>query len=157
LLSNKEEKGRTKKGGRTETEKGPTDPFSVHCGEQPVSDIQVGNLQGIGLDKLPARIHIVTHQAGKDLVCGDGVLDGDLQHTTAFRIHGGFPQLFRVHFAQPLVALEASATASLNHQPFQGIGEVANGTLGLTTLDISIGSQQAFQGFPESLDFLIVR
>ena len=106
---------------------------------------------------MPARIHIVTHQAGKDLICCDGVFDGDLQHAAAFRVHGGFPQLLRIHFTQPLVTLEAGTTTGLHHQPFQSIREVANGALGLATLDIGIGGQQTFQGFPESLDFLIVR
>jgi hypothetical protein len=61
------------------------------------------------LDERPARLDVVAHQRGEDFVGGDGVVDLHLEQAAHGGVHGGFPQLFGVHFAQALVALLAEA------------------------------------------------
>ena len=55
--------------------------------------------------KLAARAHIFTHQHGEDIVGFGGIFNMYLLQHAVFRIHGGFPQLLRVHFTQTFVAL----------------------------------------------------
>src|SRR5690554_4643826 len=100
------------------------------------SNIEIGYCQGVLLDELAAGFHVVAHQGVEDLVGGDGVVDGDLQHAAVFRIHGGFPQLVGVHLTQPLVALDGMTTGGFAHHPFDGFLEVADGLLLLATLDV---------------------
>src|SRR5690606_13502119 len=44
------------------------------------SNIEIGYCQGVLLDELAAGFHVVAHQGVEDLVGGDGVVDGALQH-----------------------------------------------------------------------------
>src|SRR5262245_55618615 len=60
----------------------------------------------VALDEPPARFHFITHERGEDLVGFDRVLDRDLQNGASLRIHGRFPELLGIHFAQTLVALD---------------------------------------------------
>ena len=39
-------------------------------------------------------------------IVSDAILDLDLEQAAHFRIHGRFPQLLRIHFAQSLVSLD---------------------------------------------------
>src|SRR5687768_9640448 len=71
------------------------------------SYVEVGNLQSIGIDEFAARFHHIAHQRAEDLVGGNRVLDADLQQAARIRVHRGVPQLFRIHFAQALEALDA--------------------------------------------------
>jgi hypothetical protein len=58
---------------------------AIFCGDfyfgrsRLMSDIQVRHIQRILDDKIPAWLDHITHQRRKDLVCGDGVLNLDLQ------------------------------------------------------------------------------
>src|SRR5690606_10629612 len=118
---------------------------------------QVRHIKRVGLDEVAARLHIVTHQAGEDLVGSDGILDGDTQHATDIRVHGGFPQLFRVHLTKTLVALDIGALARLDHKPREGVIELLHRLARLVTLDGGVGGQQAFEFFTQGLDAGIVR
>ena len=51
----------------------------------------------------------------------------DLQQGPGFRIQRGFPELVRVHFAQPLVALQAEALFALLQDRIQQVGGAVNG------------------------------
>ena len=56
-------------------------------------------------DEIAARAHVFTHQHGEDIVGFGFIFKMHLLQHAVFRIHGGFPQLFRVHFTQTFVAL----------------------------------------------------
>src|SRR5690606_38531717 len=81
------------------------------------SDIEVRRLQGVVLDERPAWFDHVAHQRAENLIGGHGVLDADLQQPARLRVHGGFPQLFRIHLAQALEALDLAAFLRLVQQP----------------------------------------
>lgn len=57
------------------------------------------------LDEFAARSYIVAHQHGEDVVGFSGVFNVYLLQHAGFRIHGGFPQLLRIHFTQTFVSL----------------------------------------------------
>ena len=50
---------------------------------QQSSNIQIGDGQGILLDKLPARLDVIAHQRREHLISHKGILDGHLQHRRA--------------------------------------------------------------------------
>ncbi len=72
-------------------------------------------IRRIFLDELAAWTYIVTHQHGEDIVGFGRVFDIYLFQHTGFRIHGSFPQLFRVHFTQTFVTLGVDAFSFLRH------------------------------------------
>ena len=65
-------------------------------------DVGIG---GVLLDELTARLNIVTHEHGEYLVGLGGILDGHLLQQTVLRVHGGLPELLRVHLTQTFVTL----------------------------------------------------
>ncbi|MNP32929.1 hypothetical protein D3C76_1261350 [compost metagenome] len=91
------------------------------------------------------------------MVCSNGVLHGDAQHTAAFRIHGGFPQLIRVHLAQTFITLNGEATTGLFHQPLQRLLEAGHRLTALTALDKGIVFDQTAQLLAESTDTTVFR
>ncbi len=52
------------------------------------------------------RFDRVPHQDREDRVGLHGIVDGDFHQRAGLRVHGGFPELFGVHLAQPLVSLD---------------------------------------------------
>jgi hypothetical protein len=58
---------------------------------RPGSDIEVLDLEGMLFDELAARLDIVTHEGGKQVISGGGVLKPDLEQGAARGIHGGLP------------------------------------------------------------------
>src|SRR6185369_10071252 len=88
-------------------------------------DVQIDHVQRVGLDEVAARLDLVTHQDGEDLVRFDGVLDLDLQQDPVFRVHGGLPELLRVHLAQAFVALDAESLLGVLQEEGQQIFVVA--------------------------------
>ena len=70
-------------------------------------------------DVLPAGVHLIAHEDGDDLVLPGGVLQCDAHQAAVLRVHGGFPQLLGVHFAQALIALDGVVLFALG-QPAQG-------------------------------------
>src|SRR6187431_2350588 len=72
----------------------------------PVSEVEVADVAGIGGDELAAARHVVTHQHRGDLVGESRFLDRDLQQGPRRGVHRGAAQLFPVHLAEALQALE---------------------------------------------------
>src|SRR5215218_7640314 len=72
-----------------------------------VSSIQVFHLSGVLFDEGFARLDLVAHQRGEQLISHRRRLDGDLQHRPVLRVHRRLPQLLRVHLRE---ALEAGDT-----------------------------------------------
>ena len=66
-------------------------------------------IRRILLNKFTSWTYIVAHQHGEDVVGFGRIFNVHLFQNTGFRIHGGFPQLFRVHFTQTFVALGVDA------------------------------------------------
>src|SRR5690606_31586432 len=108
-------------------------------------DIQVLHSQRIRFDKLPARVHLVTHQGSEELVGTDRILDGYLQHASALRIHGRFPQLLRIHFAQSLVALQVVPFHGITGQPLERLCEALHFLLTFAALHKRALLDQSFQ------------
>jgi hypothetical protein len=75
--------------------------------DQPsVLEIQVLDRQCVLLDKFATRLNDITHQFGEDVIGFGEIVNFDLQQHPFFWIKRGFPELFRVHFAQTFVALQ---------------------------------------------------
>lgn len=55
-------------------------------------------VSGIGLNICPPGGYGIPHQQGKHTIGICGIVDGDLDETAVDRIHGRFPELFRIHF-----------------------------------------------------------
>src|SRR5687767_14374757 len=77
-------------------------PTSAACASS--SDVQVGDVEGVLLDKLSARLDDVAHEAGEDLVGDVGLGDFDAEQRPVAGVERRFPQLLGVHLPQPLVA-----------------------------------------------------
>src|SRR5215468_10031183 len=75
----------------------------------PVSDVQVLHERGVLLDELAARLDHLAHERGEHELRLGLVLELHLEQSARLRIHGRAPQLFGVHFAQALVALDGHA------------------------------------------------
>src|ERR1700738_2195202 len=71
------------------------------------SDIQETNVLGVAGDEASACLDVLAHQDREQLVGGSGVVEGDLTQHPDRGVHGGFPQLLGIHFAETLVALDA--------------------------------------------------
>src|SRR5690606_40514240 len=99
------------------------------------SESQVGDVQGVGFNKGAARFSLITHQGGEHLIGTNDVVDGHTQHTAGRRIHGGFPQLFRVHLTQTFITLNVESFFRFTQQPLDRIPEVVNNKGTLTTLN----------------------
>src|SRR5260370_6191952 len=75
-------------------------------------NIQVLYIQRILFDELAPRCQILAHQGGEDGFAFGNVFELDGEQCAALRIHGGFPQLRRSHFAQAFVALDGEVFAA---------------------------------------------
>jgi hypothetical protein len=53
--------------------------------------IQIGDIQGIVLDKFPARLDNIAHQARENLIGHVGLVDLDTQHRAVVGVESGFP------------------------------------------------------------------
>lgn len=100
------------------------------------SEIQIRNRQRIALDEVTAWLDRITHQGVEDLISADGVFDGDLEHAAHAWVHGGFPQLIRVHLAQTFVSLDGVALGAFGHEPGEGVLELRNLFLALAALHV---------------------
>src|SRR5215472_9120324 len=83
------------------------------------SDVQIANAQRVALDELSARLDLLAHQGGENLLGGNAVLDLHLEQPPRLRIHGRFPELVRVHLPEPLIALNRQCFARFAKQPVQ--------------------------------------
>jgi hypothetical protein len=94
-----------------------------------------------------ARFDFFAHQGGEDLVGGDGVVDLHAQQAAHGRVHGGFPELFGVHFAQAFVALLGEAAFHVGEHPADGVGEAGDGLLLFAAAHDGAGLDEAGDGF----------
>lgn len=65
---------------------------------------QIGYIFGIGLNKFPARLYLISHQHGKDTIgfTASRILPASCP---IFRIHRRIPQLYGIHFTETFVTL----------------------------------------------------
>ena len=71
---------------------------------------------GVPLDELPPGLDPIAHERGESVLRVRDVDHGHLQKPAPLWVHGGFPELLRVHFAQTFIALDGRAgTAGLAH------------------------------------------
>ena len=63
-------------------------------------DIQIGDLQGMGLDEFPPRFDVVAHEHAEEFVSAAGVFHFYFQERAVGGVEGRFAELFGVHFAQ---------------------------------------------------------
>src|SRR5712692_10531298 len=70
--------------------------------------VKVANFQGVLLNEITPRRDLVAHEDGEDVLDPGKVFEFDLEQHAGFRVHGGLPELPRVHFAETFVALEAA-------------------------------------------------
>ena len=89
-------------------------------------NIDIPRPQRVLLNEFAPRLDLVAHQHGEHPVGFDRVIDLHPEQAADFRIHGGFPQLRRVHLAQAFVALACSGVFSLADQPAHRLAKVAN-------------------------------
>src|SRR5512144_206316 len=80
-------------------------PSSV-CKE---SDIEEPHLLRVLLDELATRLDLVAHQHREDFVRSLGVFHGHQHERARHGVHGGLPELVRVHLAETLEALQLHA------------------------------------------------
>src|SRR5665647_1265472 len=69
-------------------------------------DVKVAHLLRMAGDEVLPRGHVVAHQLLEDLVREHRVLDPDLFQNPGLRVHGGGPELARIHLAEALVPLD---------------------------------------------------
>src|SRR3954470_5337586 len=70
-------------------------------------NVKETNVFGVSRDEAAARLDVLAHQDGEQLVGGSRVVQGDLAQHPNRRVHRGLPQLLGVHLAETLVALDA--------------------------------------------------
>ncbi len=114
-----------------------------------VLNVNVSGAQGIGLNELAARLNVIPHEHGENVIGFNSVVNLHAQQAAHSRVHGGFPQLSRVHFAQAFVALASGGVFSLHDQPAHGQAEIRNffllGPLTLTAHGTCTFGQQRFK------------
>ncbi len=73
-------------------------PYQRLCDETRLN-VQVFHIEGVVFDELSPRLDLVPHEDREEPVGLDRVLDADLEECAFVGVHGGFPELFRVHLA----------------------------------------------------------
>src|SRR5215472_5410820 len=81
--------------------------YSSFASECLSSDIKEANVLGVAGDNASARVDVLAHQDGEQLVGGRRVVQRDLAQHPHGRVHRGLPQLLGIHLTQTLVALDA--------------------------------------------------
>src|SRR6516164_11376263 len=72
-----------------------------------VSNVEEPYVLGIALDERAPRFHVLAHEHAEQLVGLGSVVERHLEQHPVRRVHRGFPQLARVHLAEPLEPLYA--------------------------------------------------
>src|SRR6185437_11410735 len=109
------------------------------------SDVEVPDAERVRLDERAARLDLLTHQRGEDVVGADDVLDLHLQEPAHARVHRGLPQLVGIHLAQPLVALLRHAAACFVEEPVERFLERLHRLLLLAALHDRAGVDESLQ------------
>ncbi len=91
------------------------------------SNIQIRRPQGVGFDEVAPGFDFVAHEHGEHAVGFDSVVDLHAQQAAYGRVHGGFPELLGVHFAQAFVALATDSVFGLADEPVHGFAEGGHG------------------------------
>jgi hypothetical protein len=87
---------------------------------------RLADVEGVLLDERAAGLDRVAHQHGEHLVGAHRVLHGDLEERARLRVHGGLPELLRIHLAETLVALEGRAFLRLFERRAMELVEVGD-------------------------------
>jgi hypothetical protein len=72
----------------------------------------MGDIQGVFDNEIAPGFHNLTHQFGKNVICEVCLVNFNAQERAVIRIKRGFPQLFGVHFAKALIALDRKPLAA---------------------------------------------
>ena len=91
----------------------------------PSLHVQIPHVQRVLFDELAAALHVLAHQRGEDRFRFGQVLQIHFQQRARFGVHGGFPELLGVHFAQPFVALHVDFAGAFALDVFQQSTPVA--------------------------------
>ena len=59
----------------------------------------------MALNEIPARRHFIAHEHAKYYIGLSSAFNGHLLQRACIGIHGGVPQLLRIHFTQTFVTL----------------------------------------------------
>src|SRR5690554_1597174 len=95
---------------------------------------------------------MVAHQGREELIRAECVLNCHLQHTSAFWIHGGFPELTGVHLTQTFIALQVMASHRVLCQPTQRSAKAVDLLGFFATLNVGTGLYQAVEHFAQTLE-----
>src|SRR3990170_3673088 len=101
------------------------------------SDIQRRDVQRVLFDEFPARLDLVPHQAGEDLVGVGLVAELDAQQLPRLRVHRRLPELIGVHLPQALVPLDRLPL-------LRGVQHLAQQTQGAVGLHSAISDLKNF-------------
>src|SRR6201998_2080981 len=84
-------------------------------------DIEIYYFESVVFDEFAARFDVFTHERGENIFCGDGVFELHLQQRAGVRVHGGFPQLLGVHFAQALESSDGEILFGVFHDVVEDV------------------------------------
>src|SRR4051794_7781860 len=83
-----------------------SDRTAAACRGGGTLDVEEPDILRVLLDELAAGLDVLAHERREDGVGGDGVIDRHLTQRAGRGVHGRLPQLFVVHLAETLVALD---------------------------------------------------
>ena len=86
-------------------------PVSYRGKRERGSDVEIGDIQRILLNKVAPRLHNIAHQLGKDLIRQIGLRNFNAQQRPIIGIKRCFPQLLGIHFAKAFIAGNRKALA----------------------------------------------
>ena len=128
----------------------PQERVGKNGSKRSTSDVDVRGAQRVGLNEVATGLHLVTHQHGEHPVGFNRIFNLHAQEPAHLGVHGGFPQLFRIHLTQALVALSSDTGLGLCHEPGHGCAEVCDLVfllaLAFTALHDGLSREQALEG-----------
>src|SRR6266702_1040411 len=137
---------------------------------EPISNIQIHDFQGVVLDELAPRFDVFSHERRENIFSRDGVFELHFEERARIRVHRGFPELRRIHFAEALEPRDGEIFLRVFHHVAQhvlrfflgGLVAVARDEEGrlVEFLDLFRERAQALvfgRGRQRPVDFLVVR
>src|SRR3972149_7630533 len=91
--------------------------------------IQVLYLFCMRFDKPSPRLYLISHQDSKYPISKPAVLKRHLKDCPCLRVHGGLPQLSRIHLPKPLVSLYVEPLPAHLHHKIKECRRGLNGLL----------------------------